>query len=151
MLGTFLILITTLVVTGFCIQMIMTREEPVQGFIPLNRSGFWDMVGFAVYTYEGIGVVMPIMSTCNCPEKFPFLLASAVTLLTIIYIAFGELCYYTFGNMLTKPIILEMMPADNPIIMIVKMLFCINLACLYPLCIYPVNLILESYLFKSFT
>ncbi len=93
---------------------------------------------------------MPIMSTCNCPEKFPFLLASAVTLLTIIYIAFGELCYYTFGNTMDKPIILEMMPADNPIIIIVKMLFCINLACSYPLCIYPVNLILESYLFKNF-
>lgn len=43
------------------------------------------------------------------------------------------------------------MPADNPIIMIVKMLFCVNLACSYPLCVYPVNLILESYLFKGFT
>ena len=44
-----------------------------------------------------------------------------------------------------------MMPADNPVIMIVKILFCINLACSYPLCIYPVNLILESYVFKGFT
>ena len=42
------------------------------------------------------------------------------------------------------------MPAGNPIIILVKFLFCINLACSYPLCIYPVNQIFESYAFRNF-
>jgi proton-coupled amino acid transporter len=107
------------------------------------------MVGFSVYTFEGIGVVMPIMQTCSCPDKFPYIFTGAVTLLTLVYIVFGEICYYAFGSGLTEPIIMQLMPADNPIIVTVKLLFCINLACSYPLCIYPVNQIIESYLLKS--
>ena len=28
---------------------------------PINLSGMWTMVGFSIYTYEGIGVLMPCM------------------------------------------------------------------------------------------
>ena len=72
----------------------------------MNYSLFCNMVGFSIYCYEGIGVVMPIMATCDCPERFPTLLAYAVSLLTLIYICFGEFCYYTFGSNLTEPIVL---------------------------------------------
>lgn len=107
------------------------------------------MIGFSVYVYEGIGVVMPIMATCNCPDKFPKLLIAAVAFLTFVYIVFAEICYYTFGEHLTAPIVMSMMPESNIIIMIVKILYCLNLTLGYPLCIYPTNVILESYVFKS--
>jgi proton-coupled amino acid transporter len=64
------------------------------------------VVGFSVYTYEGIGVVMPIMQACDCPEKFNKILLVALFLLTTVYIFFAEVCYYTFGENLTEPIIL---------------------------------------------
>lgn len=41
------------------------------------------------------------------------------------------------------------MPAANPIIQLVKILFMINLIFSYPLIIYITNIILESYIFKS--
>jgi len=45
--------------------------------------------------------------------------------------------------------IIEMMPADNPIIQTVKIAFIINLVFSYPLTIFITNLILESYTCKS--
>lgn len=148
-LATILIALSTIVISWFCIDRII-EIGPGPGVVPINYPTMWDVVGFSVYTYEGIGVVMPIMSTCNCPEKFPVLLLSAVALLTTIYILFGELCYYTFGSGLNEPIVMQMMPAANPIIITVKILFIINLLCSYPLTLYPVNLIFESYVYKNF-
>jgi proton-coupled amino acid transporter len=101
----FLIAFSCIVITGFCIDKLV-KEGPDPGFKPINYNTMWDVIGFSVYTYEGIGVVMPIMSTCSVPEKFPYLLTLAVLTLTVIYIAFSELCYYTFGDNLTEPIVM---------------------------------------------
>ena len=105
MFAIILIAISTVIISGFCVKLI-AENGPGPDFIPINYVTMWDVVGFSVYTYEGIGVVMPIMSTCNCPEKFPYLLTLAVGVLTTIYIMFSELCYYTFGSGLTEPIVL---------------------------------------------
>lgn len=60
------------------------------------------MVGFACYAFEGIGVVLPIMQVCECPEKFDGILVAALLTLTTIYIGFGELCYFTLGSGMTQ-------------------------------------------------
>ena len=92
---------------------------------------------------------MPIMSATKDRQEFPTILAITLGFLTTIYICFSELCYYTYGKNLNKPIIIEMMPADNPIIQTVKIAFIINLVFSYPLTIFITNLILESYTCKS--
>ena len=95
--------------------------------------------------FEGIGGVMPIMHAAKDRETFLYLLPLAMGTLCVIYIIFAELNYYTFGETLTKPIIMEMMPSDNRIIQIVKMLFIVNLIFSYPLTIFVTNVILEDY------
>ena len=59
------------------------------------------MVGFSCYAYEGIGVVLPIMSVCDCPEKFDYILIATFVTLILVYISFAELCYLTLGTDLT--------------------------------------------------
>jgi proton-coupled amino acid transporter len=98
--------------------------------------------------FEGIGGLMPIMSATKDRESFPYLLCGAISFLVMMYIFFGELCYYTFGGNLNKAIIMEMMPADNPIIQVVKILFMLNLVFSYPLTIFITNLILEGFTFR---
>lgn len=63
----------------------------------MNFKEMWTMVGFSCYTFEGIGVVMPIMHACNCPEKFPKILLYAIGTLIFLYCAFGNLVYITLG------------------------------------------------------
>ena len=100
--------------------------------------------------FEGIGGVMPLMALAEDRKTFITLLKACLILLCFTYICFAELCYYTFGENLDAPIIMNMMPNKNMIIVGTKFLFIINLVFSYPLCIFMTNLILEQYLFRSF-
>ena len=105
------------------------------------------MVGFAIYAYEGIGVVMPIMQASAEPDQFIKCLVAAIVTLSFIFLFFGELTYFTFGSDLNEPFITEMLPADNLWIEIIKVLFCFNLVFSYPITVNPTNTILEGYIF----
>ena len=71
LLGNTLILTTVIIVSVVLIHTFINRE-PGEKFgpdiVPLNGDHYWSMVGFSCYAYEGIGVVMPVMSACECPE-----------------------------------------------------------------------------------
>ena len=56
-------------------------------------------------SYEGIGIVMPVMSKAAKPEKFATCLWAAIVTLCGIYVFFGELTAFTFGANLTEPFI----------------------------------------------
>lgn len=107
------------------------------------------MIGLSIYTFEGIGVVMPIMSSCNCPNQFPKILLYATGFLATIYIIFPEICYAAFGNNMTESIIINMIPNTNVIIVFIKITYMINLCCSYPLTMYPLHTITEGYFFKN--
>ena len=61
MLGNLLILLTVVTVSVYCISKIIENNSFGPNLTSYNQDGFWIMVGFAIYAYEGIGVVMPIM------------------------------------------------------------------------------------------
>lgn len=106
------------------------------------------MLGFAIYSYEGIGVVMPIMQSAENPERFLQLLTLAIGTLTSLYVIFGSVCYSAYGSD-TKPIITEMLP-NNGFTATIKILFCINLILGYSICIHPTNMIIENWVFQRF-
>lgn len=96
-------------------------------------------LGFTIYCYEGIGIVMPVMATCESPETFKKVLIYAVVTLIILYVAFAELCYFSWGTNMTQPIITQMLPSENVGVILIKFLFSLNLICSYPIMIYPAN------------
>jgi solute carrier family 36 (proton-coupled amino acid transporter) len=85
------------------------------------------MVGFSCYAYEGIGVVLPIMQVCDCPEKFDKLLMYAFITLIIVYIGFGELCYITLGNTLNEQFITKELDQGSSLVIILQMIYSLNL------------------------
>lgn len=169
-----MIVITLITISAFCISKNINHSRQMQqgmladhkaqgsnaslphdhftemGLVPINYDSYWNTIGFSFFMYEGIGGVMPVMSATKDREEFPTILAITLGFLTTMYICFAELCYYTYGKNLDKPIIMEMMPADNPIIQIVKLAFVVNLVFSYPLTIFITNLILESYTCRRF-
>lgn len=155
MFGFAMIVVTIITISVFCFSMNISSSEPDElslsewGFIPINKDSYFSTIGFFFFLFEGIGGVMPIMSATRDRESFPILLCGTFMFLCMMHIGFAELCYYTFGNNLTKAIIMEHMPAANPIIQVVKILFMINLVFSYPLTIFITNLILESITFKN--
>jgi len=90
--------------------------EPGPDVVAVNKDSYWNMIGFAFFMYEGIGCLLPIMHETKVPNRISGLTVSALATLTLIYIFFSELCYYTWGTDLNKPIVTEMLPADNRIV-----------------------------------
>ena len=139
-----MILISVITVSSFCIYDISTNGLGT-GLVAFDKNTFLDLIGFAVYTYEGIGVVMPIMATCEVPEQFSKILVLAIGTLAILYVAFSELCYLTFGENLTETIILLQLPSTNGFVIAVKLLYILALLCSYPLVMFPCVTIMEKY------
>ena len=84
-------------------------------------------IGFALYSFEGIGIVMPVLQCCSTPDRFIRILISAMCTLTAIYILFGTIVYLAFGSNMTEPISTEILPKESPIVLLTKTIFCFNL------------------------
>lgn len=110
------------------------------GYTALNSTEYWNMIGFAFFIFEGIGCLMPICAVTEEPAKFPYLVATAIALQAVVFILFSEICYYTWGDGIDDPVVMEMLPASNTWVQLLKFLYCINLVCSYPLSIYPTNM-----------
>ena len=116
MFGVFMILIAIITISCYCLGIISRRDyEPptYQGYYSINKSSYWDMIGFSFFMFEGIGSVMPVMNACNkeAKDNFSYLLTGALGTLCTLYILFAELCYYTFGNGLSESIVMQEMPS----------------------------------------
>lgn len=106
------------------------------------------MIGFSVYSYEGIGIVLPIMDCTSKPEQYHKIFIAVITTVMFLYLFFGEFCLFTYGNKLKLPLITSNLPTGDVFIYIIKITYCFNLFITYPLAMYPVNQIIESYLFS---
>ena len=110
MVGNFIILFTICVVVFYCLKQIELQKGLGPNLLIFDPAGYLTTVGFAIYSFEGIGVVMPIMQTCAEPQKFDKILIYAILTLSLIFIGFGNLCYFTYGSDMDKPLITEMLP-----------------------------------------
>ena len=72
------------------------------GLEPINWKEYWSMIGFSCYSYEGIGIIMPIMDICDCPEQFDKILTIAFILLTTTYVLYSNFCYAVIGDKMTE-------------------------------------------------
>lgn len=120
----------------------------------INTKYFLDMIGFAIYCYEGVGIVLPVLDITANPKQYPTILMAVMTTVLVVYLSFGEFCYFVYGDDLqSNPIILNNLPIDTTFnkvfISILRILFSINLFFTYPLVIFPANMIIESYIFKN--
>ena len=96
-------------------------------------------MGFAIYSFEGIGIVMPVFNACEKPESFNKILIAVIVTLVIVFIGFSELCYLNWGSNLTEPIVTELLPKDDKTVIATKILYSLVLLPSTVLNIHPVN------------
>lgn len=117
-----------------------------------NSETFLSVIGLAAYTFEGIGLVIPVMETTSRPDLYPTILTSVILLITVIYIFFGNLMYFSFGHKRIKehPLITNVLPNGDIPVALIQAFWIINLIFTYPLVLYPASTVIESYIFKGF-
>lgn len=69
------------------------------------------MMGSAIYSFEGIGVVIPILEVTENPKQFPKILLAVMLTSAILFTGFGEYCLFVYGNEMDgKPLITMLLP-----------------------------------------
>ncbi|KAK4165484.1 transmembrane amino acid transporter protein-domain-containing protein [Cladorrhinum sp. PSN259] len=111
-----------------------------------NPDKYTMMIGSAIFTFEGVGLILPIQSSMAQPEHFEWLLGVVMIIITIVYTSVGALCYATFG-MGTQIEIINNFPQDSPLVNAVQFLYSVAVLVGTPVQLFPALRILETKIF----
>ncbi|TKA34190.1 hypothetical protein B0A50_00170 [Salinomyces thailandicus] len=114
--------------------------------VNFNSSAFTLTIGSAIFTFEGIGLILPIQSSMKKPEHFSKLLYLVMFIITVIFTSVGALCYATFGDE-TKIQIISNFPQDSRLVNAVQFLYSLAVLVGEPVQLYPAVRIIETSLF----
>ncbi|KAL2193288.1 transmembrane amino acid transporter protein-domain-containing protein [Corynascus similis CBS 632.67] len=108
-----------------------------------NPDRYTLMVGAAIFTFEGIGLILPIQSSMAQPSHFEPLLGTVMLLITILFTSVGALCYATFGER-TSIEIIDSFPQDSPLVNAVQFLYAVAVLVGTPVQLFPALRIIEG-------
>lgn len=120
--------------------------------MPLITNEWANSIGFSVYAFEGIGIILPVKQITSEPQNYFRILCCTLFAIAVIYIGYAVICVYGFGfeTLNQFPLITQVaLPSQSWISYTVKILFSLNLVFSYPLVINPTNNVIETYLFGS--
>ncbi|KAL0605329.1 Proton-coupled amino acid transporter 3 [Plecturocebus cupreus] len=91
--------ITTLGSMALIFEYIM-QGIPHPSDLPLmaNWKSFLLFFGTAIFTFEGVGMVLPLKNQMKHPQQFSFVLYLGMSIVIVLYICLGTLGYMKFGS-----------------------------------------------------
>ncbi|RCH83230.1 neutral amino acid transporter [Rhizopus stolonifer] len=116
---------------------------------PVNPNNFALMIGTATFSFEGIGLIIPIVEAMERPERFPFVVTLGMIIVCIVYILIGTLSYLAYGDTVQSAIIYNF-PSDNKLTLAVQLLYSLAIILTSPLMLFPALKIIENGLFGRF-
>ena len=102
---------------------------------PAKFASFPMFFGLAVYTFEGIGLVLPIQQSMQEPDQFPRVLWVGMISLTTLFVSFGLISYLAFGDSTNDMITLNL--PRSPLTITVQFSYCVALVFTYPIMMFP--------------
>lgn len=111
-----------------------------------NPDAYTKTIGASVFTFEGIGLVLPIQSSMKRPERFEPLLGVVMLIITAIFTSIGALCYATFGSD-TQIEVIDNFPQDSRLVNAVQLMYALAVLVGNPVQLFPAMRILEHYFF----
>jgi solute carrier family 36 (proton-coupled amino acid transporter) len=112
-----------------------------------NASTWTLFIGTAIFTFEGIGLIIPIQTGMKDPSKFPRVLGGVMVIITVVFISMGALSYAAYGSK-TKTVVILNMPQDNKFVNGVQFIYSLAILLSTPLQIYPAIEITSQQLFS---
>ena len=124
----------------------LARNHGIADTIPFNAQDWTLFIGTAIFTFEGVGLIIPIQESMRKPSEFPPVLAGVMIVITVVFISMGALSYAAFGSS-TKTVILLNLPQDNKFVNSVQFLYSLAILLSTPLQLFPAIRIMENGLF----
>lgn len=115
--------------------------------ITLFNPSTWTLfIGTAIFTFEGVGLIIPIQESMKRPQKFPGVLAIVMVIITVLFTSIGALSYAAYGSK-TKTVVILNLPQDSKIVNVVQFLYSLAILLSTPLQLFPAIRIMENELF----
>ncbi|CAO3597227.1 unnamed protein product [Absidia cylindrospora] len=110
---------------------------------------FGMMIGTATFSFEGIGLLIPIVEAMENPKKFPLVTTVGLLIVTVIYILIGTISYLAYGDTIQAAVIYNF-PADSRLNISVELLYSLAVILTMPFMLFPALKIIENGLFYKF-
>lgn len=108
-----------------------------------NPDKYTLTIGAAIFTFEGIGLILPIESSMAEPERFEALLGAVMALITALFTSVGAVCYATFGSA-TRIEIIDNFPQASRLVNAVQLLYSVAVLVGTPVQLFPALRIMEG-------
>ncbi|KAK3327210.1 transmembrane amino acid transporter protein-domain-containing protein [Cercophora scortea] len=122
--------------------------EGLADIIMFNQKDWTLFIGTAIFTFEGIGLIIPIQESMKQPQKFPKVMAVVMVIITSLFIVMGAVSYAAYGSK-TETVVLLNLPQDNKLVNGVQFLYSLAILLSTPLQIFPAIRITENALFTK--
>ncbi|CAO3614182.1 unnamed protein product [Cunninghamella blakesleeana] len=113
----------------------------------INTKDFGLFIGTAIFTYEGIGLVIPITESMKEPEKFPKVLSWTMVGVTSLFLSVGFISYLAFGSHVQTVILLNL--PQTTTVNTIQGLYAAAICLSIPLQLFPAIRITENGLFSK--
>lgn len=118
----------------------------VADIIQFNKSDWTLFIGTAIFTFEGIGLIIPIQESMKKPKKFPAVLGGVMIIITVIFLSMGALSYAAYGSK-TETVVILNLPQDDKLVNAVQFMYSLAILLSTPLQVFPAIRITETELF----
>ncbi|KAI0749738.1 transmembrane amino acid transporter protein-domain-containing protein [Daedaleopsis nitida] len=116
--------------------------------VELFNSKDWPLlIGTAVFSFEGIGLVIPITDAMKEPRKFPKVLTAVMLFLMVLFCGGGVMSYLTFGADVQTVVIVNL-DTTSKLTQAVQFLYSLAIMLSVPLQLFPAVRIMENGIFE---
>jgi proton-coupled amino acid transporter len=142
-----LFILLGLVYVYFTDVKVIVENHGIADIHHFNPTSWPLLIGTAIFTFEGVGLIIPIQSGMAEPGKFPRVLATVMAIVTVVFVSAGALSYAAYGSA-TKTVILSNMPQEDKLVNAVQLIYSLAILLSTPLQIYPAIEITSQQLFS---
>ncbi|KAI9266544.1 transmembrane amino acid transporter protein-domain-containing protein [Phascolomyces articulosus] len=111
----------------------------------INPTDFGLMIGTAVFSFEGIGMVVPIVEGMKDPEKFPKVMNMGLPIVAAIFILIGTIGYVAFGDQTYASVVANL--PKVPLSITAQIVYAAAMILTSPFMLYPALTIIEQALY----
>jgi proton-coupled amino acid transporter len=124
----------------------IVKQHGVSDIVNFNPKDWTLFIGTAIFTFEGIGLIIPIQEAMKNPKKFPPVLGGVMIIISVVFISMGALSYAAYGSA-TETVVILNLPQDDKMVNGVQFLYSLAILLSTPLQIFPAIRITENELF----
>jgi proton-coupled amino acid transporter len=132
----------------FYYDILTLNTQGLADIVLFNRKNWTLFLGTAIFTFEGIGLIIPIQESMREPKKFPKVMFVVMVIITTLFTSMGAFSYAAYGSK-TETVVLLNLPQDNKLVNGVQFLYSVAILLSTPLQIFPAIRITENALFTQ--